>query len=78
VQQFDSVRSTHVSDDACPHRGFDLLIADLSEGLYILHIFSPPSLIPEWNKHNITEIEAIFEFAFLFLHDDAFIDLFIP
>ena len=78
MQQFDSVRSTHVSSDACPHRGFDLLIADLHEDLPVPHISSPPLVIPEWNKHNTTKIEVIFEFAFSFLHDDAFILLFIP
>ena len=78
MQQFDSVRSTHVSSDACPHRGFDLLITYLPEGLHVPHISSPPTVIPEWNKHNTIEIEAIFEFAFSFLHDDAFIFLFIP
>ena len=78
MQQFDNMRSTYVSNDTCSHRGFDLLITYLLEGLPVLHIFSPLSVIPERNKHNSTEIEAIFEFAFSFLHDDAFILLFIP
>ena len=78
VQQFDDLRSTYVSSDTCPHRGFDLLIADLPEGLPVPHISSPPSVIPKWNKHNTTEVEAIFEFAFSFFHDDAFVLLFIP
>ncbi len=77
MQQFDGLRTTNVSDDTCPHRGFDLLIVDLPEGLPVPHIFFPPSVVPEWNKHNTTEIEAIFEFAFSFLHDNAFILLFI-
>ena len=36
-----------------------------------------PSAIPKWNKHDSDEIEAIFEFAFHFLHDDAHILLFV-
>ena len=77
LQQFDGLRTTNVSNNTCPHRGFDLLIADLPEGLPVPHISFPPSVVPEWNKHNTTEIEAIFEFAFSFLHDNAFILLFI-
>jgi hypothetical protein len=65
-----------MSNDTCPHRGFDLLIADLHESLHVLHFFFP-LVVQEWNKHNTTEIEAIFEFAFSFLHDNAFILLFI-
>ena len=51
------------------HRGFDLLIVDLLEGLFVPLI--SPSVILEWNKHDSDKIEAIFEFAFHFLHDDA-------
>ncbi len=57
------------------HRGFDLLIADLPKELPVPLI--SPSSIPEWNKHDSDEIEAIFEFAFHFLHDDAYIFLFV-
>ena len=67
-----------MSSVLCPHRGFDLLIGDLPEGLHVPQISSPPSDVPQWNKHSTTEVEAIFEFAFSFLHDDAFILLFIP
>ena len=74
--QFDDMRTTQVSNDTCPHRGFDLLIADLPKGLPVPLI--SPSSIPEWNKHDSDEIEAIFEFAFHFLHDDAHILLFVP
>jgi hypothetical protein len=74
--QFDDVRTTQISNDICPHRGFDLLIADLSEGLPMPIV--SPSAIPEWNKRDSDEIEAIFEFAFHFLHDDAHILLFVP
>ena len=66
-----------MSNNTCPHQSFDLLIADLPEGLSVPHISFPPSVVPEWNKHNTTKIEAIFEFAFLFLDDNAFILLFI-
>ena len=72
------MRSTHVSSNTYPHRGFDLLIADLPECHLVPHISSPPSIIPEWNKHKTTKIKAIYEFAFSFLHDDAFILLFVP
>ena len=58
------MRSTHVSSNTYPHRAFDLLIADLLEGHPLPHISSPPLVIPEWNKHKITKIKAIFEFAF--------------
>ena len=61
----------------CPHCSFDLLIADLPESLHVPYISFPPSVVLEWNKHNTTEIEAIFEFAFSFLDDNAFILLFI-
>ena len=64
LQQFDDLKTTNVSNDTCPHRGFDLLIADLREGLHVPHISFSPSVVLELNKHNTTEIEAIFEFAF--------------
>lgn len=57
-------RATHARTEA-------LIIA--SHPVY----FFPSSIVPKWNKHNIVEIEAIFEFIFSFLHDDAFIILFI-
>ena len=53
-----------MSSNTYPHRAFDLLIADLLEGHPLPHISSPPLVIPEWNKHKITKIKAIFEFAF--------------
>ena len=74
--QFDGVHKTNQSNDSCPHKGFDLLIVDLPEGLPVLHI--SPSTVPEWNKHNTNEIEAIFEFSYFFLHDDVYILLFVP
>ena len=37
-----------------------------------------PYAIPKWNKHDSDEIEAIFEFAFHFFHDDAHFLLFMP
>ena len=77
LQQFDGLRTTNVSNDTCPHRGFNLLVADLLEGLPVPHTSCPPLVVPKWNKHNTTKIEAIFEFAFLFPHDNAFILLFI-
>ena len=43
--QFDDMRTTQVSNDTCPHRGFDLLIADLPKGLPVPLI--SPSSIPE-------------------------------
>ena len=56
---------------------FRFLIADLHEGLYVPHICFLPIVLSEWNKYNTTEIEAICEFVFSFLHDNAFILLFI-
>ena len=74
--QFDNVYTTQISNDICPHTGFDLLIGDLSEGIFVPLV--SPSAILEWNKHDSDEIEGIFEFAFHFLQDDAHILLFVP
>lgn len=73
--QFDDVHTTKVSNDTCPHKGFDFLIANLLEGLHMSLI--SPSTIREWNKHNSIEVETIFEFSFYFLYDDAHTLLFV-
>ena len=56
--QFDDVRTTQISNDTCPHKGFDLLIADFLEGLPVPLV--SPSAISKWNKNDSDEIEAIF------------------
>ena len=51
------------------------MIADLPKRFYVPYILS--STIPKWSKHDSDEIEVFFEFAFHFLHDDAYIFLFV-
>ena len=67
-----------VSSNSCPHRGFDLLIANLHESLLVPRITSPPLSIPIWNRHDVNEVETTFEFAFSFLHDEVFVIFFVP
>ena len=43
--QFDDVHITQISNDTCPYKGFNLLIADLFEGLSVPIV--SPSAIPK-------------------------------
>ena len=52
--QFDDVRTTQISNDTCPHRGFDMLIVYLPEGLHVPLV--SPSAIPLLNKHKNNHI----------------------
>ena len=64
-----------VSPIAC----FDLIVADIPDGLPVPNVSIPPSNIPSWNVLNQEEvIEPIFEFASEFIHDDGAILLFHP
>jgi hypothetical protein len=76
--QVGHARKTRVSSEICKFGGFDLIIADLPEGLPVPNVSSPPDLIPSWNAHNSKDIEALFEFADGFLTDDAPLLLFLP
>ena len=58
---------------------FDLVIADIPDGLPVPNVSVPPSHIPTWNVLNQEEvIEPIFEFASEYIHDDGAILLFHP
>lgn len=46
--------------------------------LPVLRPSSHPNSIPIWKQHNVNEVEALVELAFIFFHVDAFILLFIP
>ena len=74
--QFDDVRTTQISNDIFLYKEFDLLIANFPEGLPVPLV--SPSAIPKWSKHDGDKMEAIFEFAFHFLHNDAHILVFVP
>lgn len=52
-------------------RGFDLILADLLEGLVVLIITSPPIAIPIWNAHHLKDVGALFEFVDTNHTDDA-------
>lgn len=49
----------------------DVIAANLLEGLPIPNASSMPKSIPNWNKHNSSHIEALFEFAYAYLVDNA-------
>ncbi len=58
---------------------FDLVVADIPDGLPMSNISVPPSHVPIWNVLNQEEvIEPIFEFASEYVHDDGAILLFHP
>lgn len=50
---------------------FDLIVADLPEGLLVPNVSSPPQSILDWNKHNLSHIEALFEFTYAYLIDNV-------
>ena len=71
-------RKAQVSSHICEFGGFDLIIANLLEGLLIPSVSYPPNSIPSWNGYNPKDIEALFEFANGFLTDNAILLLFLP
>lgn len=73
-----SGRKRKVSSEDCTFGGFDLIIADLPEGLPVPNVSSPPHVIPAWNDHKRKNIEALFEFACAYLTDDGPLLLFVP
>jgi len=56
----------------------DLIIARLIRRLAILNVSSSPSSIHAWNAHNSAKIQALFEFAPAYLHEEVFILIFFP
>lgn len=60
-------RNTKVSFEICNHRGLDLIIADLPEGVHVLHLSSPRHSVFEWKKYNMCNVEAIFDFGNVYL-----------
>jgi hypothetical protein len=72
-----SGRNRRVSSEDCSFGGFDLIIADLPEGLHVPNVSSPPHIIPPWNDHKRKNIEALFEFACAYLTDDGPLLLFV-
>lgn len=67
-----------VSSNISKFGGFDLIIADLPEGLLIPNVSSPLNSIPSWNEYNHKDIEALFEFAIGFLTYNASLLSFLP
>ena len=59
-----SGRSTH-----CTHSGFDMIIADIAEGLSVPSISKDVMSIPSWNVYSESDVNCIFEFCDAFLHD---------
>jgi hypothetical protein len=58
---------------------FDLIVADILDGLPVLNVSESPSHVPAWNLLNEEEmIEPIFKFASEYVHDDGAILLFHP
>lgn len=58
---------------------FDLIVADIPDGLPVPNVSEPPSHVPTWNLLNEEKmIELIFEFALEYIHDDGAILLFHP
>lgn len=51
--------------------GLNFIIVDILEDLYVPHLSRLPHSIPKWNKHNVHDVEAIFEFGDAYLHDDV-------
>lgn len=56
--------------------GLDLIIVNLLEDFHVPHLSNLPHSIPKWNKHNVHDVEAIFEFGGAYLHDDVLFLLF--
>lgn len=65
-----------VSYDICNHGGLDLIIVNLPKDLHIAFLSNPPHSILELNKHNVRNMEAIFEFGDVYLYNDVAILLF--
>lgn len=67
-------RKTYVFNDPCPHRGFDLLIANLPKWFMLPGIYSPLDSTSVWNWHDVNKVEALFKFTFSFHpNDDSFL-----
>lgn len=52
-------------------------MGNLLKGLPVLRISSLADTILVWNRHDVNEVEVVFEYAFSYVHDDVFIFLFI-
>ena len=74
--QVGAGRSRRISNDKCKHTGIDLLIADIPENLPVPGISIPSTIIPPWNVRPEKYVDTIFEFAEIYLHDDAALLLF--
>lgn len=57
---------------------FDVIVANLLEGLPVPNASSMPKSISNWNKHDSSHIEALFEFAYAYLVDNACMLIMIP
>ena len=75
VRKEDSTtgRSAH-----CPHSGFDLILADIPDGMPVLSISKHAKDIPSWNEYSIPLVESLFEFSDYFLHDCGGMLVFLP
>lgn len=67
-----------VSSEACTFQGFDIISAYFPEGHYVPRVTSPPYPILPWNNHKQNNIENMFKFAFGYLTNDGFLNLFVP
>ena len=55
-----------------------MIIFDVPEGLPVPSLSVPPNDIPAWNAYENSHIEALFDFADSFLHDNGAILVFLP
>jgi hypothetical protein len=59
-------------------RELDLVIIDLQDVRPVPHLSFPPESNPEWTKHNVHIVEAIFDFDEGYLYNDDVLLLFVP
>lgn len=78
LYQVGAGRTRRVSNPQCKHTGIDLIIADIPENMPVPGISVLNTDIPPWNVRPEKYLETVFEFADLYLHDDAALLLFHP
>lgn len=71
-----SAHKTKCSSSSLVHGSIDLMLVDIPKGLLVPNI-SPSHLVQEKNEHVTDKGEAIFEFAYSLLHDDATLLIFV-
>ena len=61
-----------------PHGGFDLVLADIPDGMLVPSISKHAKDILIWNEYSIPLVESLFEFLDYFLHDNDGMLVFLP